>query len=129
MEIEAIEVFETLKSVNPDFMHTMHTYFKKVSHSARRNLVVKKIKKRLRTLGPSIWNSVLKDVKGPNFSSGITEFIKHFYDLNANARSANTSVNHITILELYTPSRICLSESLIPNVNKRSIERHETVMF
>ena len=42
----AIEVFKTLESLNPDFMHT---YFKKGSYSARRKngLVVLRAKKRL----------------------------------------------------------------------------------
>ena len=77
----AIEVFKTLKALNPDFMHT---YFKKGSHSARKNndLVVNRAKtttfceKSLRTLGPKIWNSVLKDVKDLTSLQKFTEFIK-----------------------------------------------------
>ena len=53
--------FKTLKSLNPNFMHT---YFKKGLHSARRknDLAVKKAKTKtfsetsLRTLGPKISN-------------------------------------------------------------------------
>ena len=39
----SIKVFKTLKSLNPD---SMHTYFKKGSHSTRRknNLVVNRLK-------------------------------------------------------------------------------------
>ena len=48
--------FKTLKSLNPDFMHS---YFKKGSHSASRknDLVV------YRALGPKIWNSQPEDVR------------------------------------------------------------------
>ena len=60
--------FKTLKSLNPDFMHS---YFKKGSHSASRknDLVVYRAKtstfgeKSLRTLGPKIWNSQPEDVR------------------------------------------------------------------
>ena len=59
----AIEVFKTIKSSNPGFMHT---YFKEGSRSAGRknDLVVNRAKirtfgeKSLRTLGPNIWHSV-----------------------------------------------------------------------
>ena len=64
----AIEVFETLKSLNPYFIRT---YFKKGSHSGRRknDLHVNRVKtatfseKSFRTLGPKIWNSPPEDVK------------------------------------------------------------------
>ena len=59
----AIEVLKTLKSLNPDFIHI---YFEKGSHSARRknDLVVNRAKtttfceKRLKIIGPKIWNSL-----------------------------------------------------------------------
>ena len=107
----AIEVFKTLKSLNPDFVPT---YFKKSSHSASRkdDFVVNRAKtatfgeKSLRTVGPKIWNSLLKDVKDLTSLQKFTEFIKTWYGpeckCNANATSANTRVTHITILELHT---------------------------
>ena len=57
------KVFKTLKSLNPDFMHT---YFEKGLHSARRknDLAVNRAKTKtvseasLRTLGPKISNFV-----------------------------------------------------------------------
>ena len=80
----AIEVFKTLKSLNPDFMHI---YFKKGSHSARRknDLAVNRAKtttfreKSLRTLGPKIWNSLPEDVKDLIALQKFTEFIKTWY--------------------------------------------------
>ena len=70
----AIEVFKTLKSLNPDFMYT---YFTKGSQSGRRiiDIVVNRAKtttfgeKSLKTLGPKLWNPLPEDVK--NFSSTI----------------------------------------------------------
>ena len=64
----AIEVFKTLKSLNPDFMRT---YFKKGSQSAKKknDLVVNRAKtttfgeKSLRTSEPKIWNSLPEDLK------------------------------------------------------------------
>ena len=96
----AIEVFKTLKCLNPDFMHT---YFKKGSHSpSRKNgLVVNRAKtttfgeKSLRTLVHKIWSFLLKDVKDLTFLQKFTEFIEIWYGLNANATSANTRVTHI----------------------------------
>ena len=78
----AIEVLNILKSLNPDFMRT---YFKKVSHSARRknDLVVNSAKtttsgeKSLRTLGPKIRNSLPEDVKDLTSLPKFTEFIKN----------------------------------------------------
>ena len=80
----AIEVFKTLKSLNPDFVPT---YFKKSSHSASRkdDLVVNRAKtatfgeKSLRTVGPNIWNSLLKEVKDLTSLQKFTEFIKTWY--------------------------------------------------
>ena len=79
-----VEVFQTLKSLNPDFMYT---YFKKGWHSARKknNLVVNRAKtvmfveKSLRTLGPKIWNSLPKDVKESTLLEKFTKFIKTWY--------------------------------------------------
>ena len=81
----AIEVFKTLESLNPDFMHT---YFKKGSHSARRKIyvVVNRAKtttfgeKSLRALGPKIWNSLPGDVKDLTSLPKFTEFIKTWYE-------------------------------------------------
>ena len=80
----AIEVFKTLKSLNPD---CMHIYFKNGSHSARRknNLVINRGKtttfdeKSLRTQGPKIWNSLLKDVKDLTSLQKFREVIKIWY--------------------------------------------------
>ena len=77
----AIEIFKTLKSLNLDFMCT---YFKKVSHSARRknDLVVNRAKtttlgeKGLRKLGPSIWYSLPEDVTDLTYLPKFMEFIK-----------------------------------------------------
>ena len=101
----AMEVFKTLKSLNPGFMHT---YFKKDSRFAKRKneLVVNSNRaktgtfdgKSLRTLGAKIWNSLPEDVKDLTAVQKFTE-LKHGTDLNANGTSANT---HITILELHT---------------------------
>ena len=79
-----IEVFKTLKSLNPEFMHT---YFKKGSHSAMRKiyLVVNRAKttafggQSLKTLRPKTWNSLLKDVKDLTSLHKFTEFIKTWY--------------------------------------------------
>ena len=77
----AIEVFKTLKSLNPDFVPT---YFKKSSHSASRkdDFVVNRVKTATfgeKSLGPKIWNSLLKDVKDLTSLQKFTEFIKTWY--------------------------------------------------
>ena len=80
----AIEVFETLKSLNPYFICT---YFKKGSHSGRRknDLDVNRAKtatfseKSLRTLGPKICNSPPEDVKHLTSLPKFIEFIKTWY--------------------------------------------------
>ena len=80
----AIEVFKTLKSLNPGFINT---YFKKGSHSARRknDLVINRekttmfVEKSRRTLGPKIWNSLPEDVKDLTSLPKFTEFIKTWY--------------------------------------------------
>ena len=80
----AVEVFKTLRSLKPEFIHT---YFKKDSHSARRktDLVVNMAKtitfgeKSLRPLGPKIWNSLPEDVKDLTSLLKFTEFIKTWY--------------------------------------------------
>ena len=77
----AVEVFKTLKPLNPYFMHT---YFKKGSHYARctNDLAVNRIKtimfsvKSLRTLGPKIWNSQPEDVKDLISLPKFKKFIK-----------------------------------------------------
>ena len=106
----------------------MHIYFKKGSHFARRknDIVVNRAKtttfgkKRLRTLGPKIWNSLPEDVK---------EFIKTCYGPECKRNICKTRVTHITILELHTLAWICPSGNLIPNINKRNIKRNETIVF
>ena len=127
----AIEVFKTLKPLNPDFMHM--TYFKKSSYSARRknDLVVNRAKtttfggKSLRTLGPKIWNSLPEDIKDLTSTPKFTEFIKTWYGPNADATYANTRVTHITILELRTLFEHVLVEISYPI----SIKRNETAVF
>ena len=65
----------------------MHIYFKNGSHSARRknNLVINRGKtttfdeKSLRTQGPKIWNSLLKDVKDLTSLQKFREVIKIWY--------------------------------------------------
>ena len=82
----AIKVFKTLKSLNPDFMHT---YFKKGSYFSRRknDLVVNRAKtttfdkNSLRTLGPKIWNPLPEDIKGLTLLPKFAEFIKYCNDL------------------------------------------------
>ena len=80
----AIEVFKTLKSLNPKFMHT---YFKKSSHPAREtnDLVLNRAKtttfgeNSLRTFGPKITNSPPEDVKELTSLQKFAEFIKIWY--------------------------------------------------
>ena len=80
----AIEVFKTLKFLNPDFMRT---YFKKGSQSAKKknNLVVNRAKtttfgeNSLRTSEPKIWNSLPEDLKDWTSLQKFTEFIKTWY--------------------------------------------------
>ena len=78
----AIEVFKTLKSLNPDFMHT---YFQKCSHSARRKneLLIGQNptfgEKSLRTLGPKPWISLREDVKDLTSLLKFSDFIKTWY--------------------------------------------------
>ena len=60
----AVEVFKTLKSLYPDFMHV---------NRAKTAIFGEK---RLRTLGPKIWNSLPEDIKDLTSLPKFTEFIK-----------------------------------------------------
>ena len=128
-----IEGFKTLKSLNPDFMYT---YFKKGSHSGRgkNDLVFNRGKittideTSLRTLETNICNSLSENVKDLTFSKNLKYSLKHGTDLNADAISTNTSVIHISILELYSLTLICPSGNPMPNINKQSMKRKETVV-
>ena len=81
LQRSAIEVFKTLKSLNPDFMHI---HFKRSSRSVGRKnyLVVNRAKtitfgeKSLRILGPKTWNSLAEDVKDLTSNPKFTEIIK-----------------------------------------------------
>ena len=106
MQKLAIDVFKTLKSLNPDFMHT---YFKvRTLQRKKIDLVVYRAKtvtlgeKSLRSFRPKIWNSLPEDVKDFASLPKFTSFIKHGTDLIAIATSANTRVTKITTLELHT---------------------------
>ena len=81
LQRSAIEVFKTLKSLNPDFMHI---HFKRSSRSVGRKnyLVVNRAKtitfgeKSLRILGSKTWNSLAEDVKDLTSHPKFTEIIK-----------------------------------------------------
>ena len=81
LQRSAIEVFKTLKSLNPDFMHI---HFKRSSRSVGRKnyLVINRAKtitfgeKSLRILGPKTWNSLAEDVKDLTSHPKFTEIIK-----------------------------------------------------
>ena len=128
-----IEGFKTLKSLNPDFMYT---YFKKGSHSGRgkndlvfnRGKITKIDETSLRTLETNICNSLSENVKDLTFSKNLKYSLKHGTDLNADATSTNTWVIHISILELYSLTLICPSGNPMPNINKQSMKRNETVV-
>ena len=77
----AIKVFKTLKSLNPDLMHT---YFERCSHSATRakktrSKTTKFGEKSLRTFGPKIWNSLTEDVNDLTSLQKFTEIFKGWY--------------------------------------------------
>ena len=115
----------------------MYTYFEKGSHSARgkNDLVVNRGKittideTSLRTLETNICNSLSENVKDLTFSKNLKYSLKHGTDLNADAISTNTWVIHISILELYSLTLICPSGNPMPNINKQSVKRNETVVF
>ena len=83
----AIDVFKTLKSLNPDFMYTYlkignRAYILQYSPRRKNDLVVNRAKtttfgeKSLRTLGPKIWNSLPKEVKDLTSLQKFTGFIE-----------------------------------------------------
>ena len=97
MQKLAIDVFKTLKSLNPDFMHT---YFKvRTLQRKKTDLVVYRAKtvtlgeKSLRTFRPKIWNSLPEDVKDFVSLPKFTSFIKPWHGPECNCNICKYSGN------------------------------------
>ena len=83
----ALEVYETLNNMNPEYMKKIFpkTAFPTHSHlnfEVNKNYTTKYGNKSLRCLGPNIWNSLPNQIKKEINYTKFKEFINDWFDMN-----------------------------------------------